>query len=98
MSAGSPMERKGRLPCPPRLLSDQREAEKRGLEGVPLADHCWKCLGDPLLEVVLDLGRDPDQEQVGRLGLLGERLPGKVVEGHHRLGKALSQRGFGLAG
>ena len=66
------------------------------------------------MAVVLGLGRDPDrvqvgclgwlgehfpdQEQVGRLGWLGEHLPGKVVEGHHRLGKALSLGGFGLAG
>ena len=48
--------------------------------------------------VALGLGQDPDQEQVGCLGLLGERLPEKEVEGHHRLGKALSLGGFGLAG
>ena len=65
---------------------------------MPPADHCWECPEDPLLEVVLGLGRDPDQEQVGRLGLLGECLPGKAVEGHHHLGKALSLGDFGLAG
>ena len=65
---------------------------------MPPADHEEGCLEDPLPVVALGRGQDPDPEQVGRRGLLGERLPEKEVEGHHRLGKALSLGGFGLAG
>ena len=63
----------------------------------PPVDQEQGCPGDPQL-VVLDPGQDPDQEQVGRRGLLGERLPEEEVEGHHCLGKAVSLGGFGLAG
>ena len=48
--------------------------------------------------VALGRGQDPDQEQVGRRGLLGERLPEEEGEGHHRLGKVGGLGGFGLAG
>ena len=71
---------------------------KEGLGRVPPADHYLDYREDLLLGVALGPGQDPDPVQVGHLDWLGERLPRKVVEGHHRLGKALSQEGFGLAG
>ena len=67
------------------------------LEGVPPADQDSDCQEDLLLGVALDPVQDPDPGQVGHQDWLGEHLPGKVVEGHHRLGKAISQGGFGLA-
>ena len=92
------MERKGGFPCPPRLESGPSEAEKEVLEVVPQADHCSNCQEDLLLVGALGPGWDPGRAQVGHLGWLGERLPGKAVEGHHRPGKALSLGGFELAG
>ena len=71
---------------------------KEGLGGVPPADQYLDYQEDLLLGVALGPGQDPDPEQVGHLDGLGERLPGKVVEGHHRLGKALSQGVLGWLG
>ena len=65
---------------------------------MPLADPVQGCLEDPLPVVVLGLGQDPDQEQVGRRGLLGERLPEEEGEDHHRLGKVGGLGVFELAG
>ena len=91
------MEKKGRWSCLSRLGSDQREAAKEDPEGEPPADPEEGCLEDPLPVVALDLEQDLDQEQVGRLGLLGECLPKEEEEGHLRLEKVGGLGVFALA-
>ena len=49
----------------PRLQNDQRETAREDLAGLSPVDHERGCQEDPL-PVVLGLGQDPDQEQVGR--------------------------------
>ena len=63
--------------------------------GLPPVDHEQGCQGDPLL-VVLDLGQDPDPEQVGRRGLLGERPPEEEGGDHRRREKGEGLGFFGL--
>ena len=76
------MGKKGRWSCPPRLPTDRRETAREDPAELPPVDHEPGCPGDPLL-VVWDLGQDPDREQVGRLDLPEEHLPGKEEEDHH---------------
>ena len=90
------MEKKGRRSCLPRLGSDQREATKKDPEGVPPADHEEGCLEDPLPVVALGRGQDPDPEQVGRRGLLGERPPEEEGGDHRRREKGEGLGGFEL--
>ena len=45
--------------------------------------------------MVWDLGQDPDREQVGRLDLPEEHLPGEEEEDHHRQEKG---EGLGVLG
>ena len=47
--------------------------------------------------MVWDLGQDPDREQVGRLDLPEERLPGEEEEDHYRREKGEGRGGFELA-
>ena len=83
MSGGLQLGKKGRWSCLPRLPNDRRETAREDPAGLPPVDHEQGCQGDPLL-VVLDPGQDPDQEQVGRRGLLGGRLPEEEGEDQRR--------------
>ena len=95
MSGGSQLGKKGRWSCLPRLPNDRRETVREDPAGLPPVDHEQGCQGDPLL-AVLDLGQDPDPEQVGRRGLLEERPPEEEGEDHRRREKGEGLGFFGL--